>query len=929
MSIKERLEHLDTTLAAGKLDDAAGEYYDKNVVVHMQNVLKIKGVAARKNLTRLEEAIGPGGQINVLAQRTIEDDATSVSVLSLEGAEESDDRLKVLMVVARKWNEKGKVTDEEYLPIRSTADAQTYFPQERLDSKQVQPRLSFVRPSRKRRGKGGGRPRKPIAPTDLHRLPTVGKTVLESLRQAGIDTFEALSQATDDVLEAVRAKSGRRFTNFDASYWREVAGYAVRGEWEKMPAIPKVQKQAGKRDGKVDLSQLADTAIDRIEKVGPNMLKAFREEGIETFTQLAEVTDEALERLREKGGRPFVNFDMKYFRDVAKKKLSGAKAMPAAPKPTAKKASGAGRGGRKPREINPNDLHILPGVGKQLVKALHDRGINTFSDLAGADKALLREARAETRGKFKNIDVAYLQRQAKHAAAGNYDKIDPQVKIEKKQKPAAVDPQERHLARLRNATKQQLEVLPGIGNSVKQAMAEQNITTMSRLAKAKDETLKEIAANSGKRFAQFDYTFWRDMATAWLEGRFEDIPRKPPVAEKSKSAGRKRGGPRKPRAPRTPRDSKDLGALPSVGATVMRVMHENNITTFAQLASSSDAKLEAVRADSGPKYKTFPVEYWREVATLAKGGTYEYPPVPKKEKPAKTGRRGRAAAPPEPTKLTALENVGPQLAKSLRSNGLESWHDIIDAEEWRITKAFQEAGKRFKSIDPEALKKSARDATNGKFPEKKTRAKTSLPAGADKLTDLPNIGKAVQSKLFERGILTYSDLAKSTIGVLEEARDEVGRRVAKVDVRTWKEAARNAAEGKWSKIDPDKYEDSEPVAEARASNGKPAKRGDDLKRITGLGPKGEKFFNGRGVWTYEDVLALSDDALMMLIEESGARIKPEDFGKVQESAAKMISKNAKTPKAVAKTGAEEIGKRKTAESPSKETTSGRNKATKG
>ena len=896
MSLTDQVREIDSKVAKGQLVDVANEHYDKSVEAHVQNFAYLKGKSAAKSIERFADMVGSSGKVEVLATRTIEDDNSSVSLYSIEGSGESDTRVRLLLLVARKFSDKGKIVEEEYLPVRSTADAQTYFPETRLPIKQVQPRLSFITPTRKRRGKGGGRPRKAPKDTDLHRIPTIGKTVLDALNKAGITTFEMLSTAADEVLESVKSVSGRRFVNFDTSYWREAAGHAFRGEWDKMPDPPKASKKSSKKNAQVDFSQVEANDLSKLPKVGPNMLQAMHSEGIHTFADLSKASEEKLARLKEKGGRPFVNFDMSYFPKAAQRVVAGDKNIPAPPKPSGKSA-GKGLAGRKARDINPNDLHILPGVGAQLVKALHDRGINTFSDLAEADRSVLAEARSETKGKYKNIDLKFLQRQAKHAAAEKYGKIKRNVKIEKSAKSATANAEERHQARLANAKKQDLEVLPGIGASVKEAMNNAGIGTFAQLAAAKPEKLREIANNAGKRFARFDVNFWKQVAAHAQAGEFDKIPVKPPTAAKPKPSGKKRGGqrgPRQARPPRQPRDQRDLGALPTIGATIINALRERNINTFAQLSSASDAKLEEVRAASGPKYKTFPVSFWREAANVAKEGSLDYPPVPRKEKKASGGRRGRAPREIPPTELTALPNVGSSLASALRESGINNWQDIVDAEPWKLMKAAHDAGKRFRKMNPEVLRKSAQDAINGKFPKPKKRGKrkSQLPPGADKLTELDGIGAKVQEKLFERKIMTYDDLAKANINVLEEVRDSVGKRVAKANVRDWKSMAKLATEGRWSEINPSKYEDSSPTSN-KGKRPKAPKGGDDLTKIKGIGPQAQMMFHTRGIKTYQDLVNMRDDALMSLLEESGARVNPEDFEQVRTAAAQQLSKSSK------------------------------------
>ena len=930
MTFTESVQSVDALINDGKFADVGEHFYAKSPTAYVSDILTVSGKSARKNLEVLQERLGSKGSADVLATRQLDDELKSVSLISLQGDPNADQRMKLMLLVARQWNDKGQIVEEEYLPVRSVADAQPYFPGQRLGNKQIQPRLRFITPTRKSRGKGGGRPRKPVQPTDLHRIPTIGRTVLEALNKAGIETFDSLSQAADDVLEQVRAQSGRRFVNFDPKYWRDAAVHGIQKGFENFPTPPKAKKQ-GKKNVAVDFSQVGETELNKLPKVGPKMFAALKAAGIKTFKDLANAKDEVLEQIRIEGGRPFANFDMSYFTKVANDIVNGATTIASPPKPASAKATGK-KAGRKPKEINPNDLHILPGVGAQLVKALHDAGINTFEDLAGADKAVLADARAKTKGKYKNINLAYLQRQARHAAKGQYEKISSDVKIDKPTQQTKVDPGVRHLQRLQNAQKQDLEVLPGIGNSVKQAMNASGIKTFSQLANAKVERLREIAQNAGKRFARFDVDFWKDVAAKAHAGDFESIPVKPPVAEKPKRPARKDGkrAPRQARPPRTPRDSKDLGALPSIGATIIKALNDANISTFAQLAKASDTKLEEVRAASGPKYKTFPVAYWKQVAELAKEGTYAYPPVPKKAPKEKKERKARTPKAIPNTKLRALAGVGASLEAALRDNNINTFQDIVDAEHWQLSKAASEAGKRNRNLNIEALRKAARDATNGKFPEptKRSSKKQELPEGAEMLKALPGIGASVQTKLFERGITTYKKLANANIGVLEAVRDEVGKRVAKADVREWRRLAKLAEQGEWSKIDPSKYEEA-PAKEKPKKSTRPKrlKGGDDLTKIKGIGPQAVRFFATRGVKTYLDIVQLSDDALQGLIEEGASRIDPADFEKVRDAAAKLAGAASTTSKPKS-SGKSTVKSKTKAKTKSTKTTKSRAKAKK-
>jgi NADH-quinone oxidoreductase subunit E len=80
-------------------------------------------------------------------------------------------------------------------------------------------------------------------------------------------------------------------------------------------------------------------------------------------------------------------------------------------------------------------------------------------------------------------------------------------------------------------------------------------------------------------------------------------------------------------------------------------------------------------------------------------------------------------------------------------------------------------------------------------------------------------------------------------------------------------------------------EDAAPVAAALASprrqatKPEPAAQADDLKAISGVGPKLEKVLNGSGIWTYAQIAALDADEIARIEDELGfkGRIERDDW----------------------------------------------------
>ena len=888
MSNSDSLQSLDRAFERGNLPEVADQYADRGLTSHVQHVFTLSGKPASRNLSNLRESLGPEGDVEVLAQRYIEEDDTSVTLFSLRGGD--GQKVRSLLLIARRFDERGKVVEEEYLPIASTADAQAYFPNTPLPARQVKPRLSFITATRKRKSRAGRKLGIRVKETDLHRIPRVGKTVLDNLRSAGVQTFQQLAEASDEVLEGVRAASGRALRNFDYGYWREVGRLFVAGELTEFPEAPRARgAKTGKRAQDIDYQNVREGDLDYLPRVGAKLLAAMHAEGIYTFAELAAADDETLERLREPAGRPFVNFDMTYFRRAAQAVVDGSSTVPPPPSPQKAPKGRRAADPSKFRNVNPNDLHILPGVGTQLIAALHDAGINTFTDVADADEAALLEARSKIRGKYKNLDLGYLRRQAQFAEAGEYERFEYPPKIEKSaKKPKPKDLAAAFLAKLRAAGDEDISVFDGIGRVVREALAGQGITKISELAEASEERLREALASAGPRFAGFRVDYWTDAAKKFVAGDLEAISPKAPKKDKPKKGGRK------VRA-RKPKDHKDLQSLPNVGTTVAFELKAAGLDTFEKVANASDAQLSSVRANSGPRYKNFDVAYWRTVAGMAAAGDYAYPgTVAKDDAPAERRQR-----PLDPTKLKRLPNVGQALADSLRDNGLKTWNDIVDAEDWQVMKAIGEAGKRKLSITPHDLIRSAKDALQGKFPERKKRAKKEgLPDGYDDFTRLKGVGlgNAAMTRLHEAGIKTYKDLGKATIAQLESIREGLRGRAATADVRKWREVGKLAAKGDFDAAAAYAAGETAPAPEKK----RPAapSDGDDLSAIKGIRHKDQQLLRSRGVKTYAQLAALDEERLGDYLYETGAKLKNTSAATIQEHARRLA--NGADPKSLKK-----------------------------
>lgn len=129
----------------------------------------------------------------------------------------------------------------------------------------------------------------------------------------------------------------------------------------------------------------------------------------------------------------------------------------------------------------------------------------------------------------------------------------------------------------------------------------------------------------------------------------------------------------------------------------------------------------------------------------------------------------------------------------------------------------------------------------------------------------------------EAGIVTFSRSKgnKKYISVLPLNEEEVLQVVQEVETKTKKVSKAETKETE--------------VKVAAPKKAKAEKKGDDLKKINGVGPAFEKRLNAMGIYTYADMAALTIEACAKLEEESGdAMTSPEQWGEWIEQAKELL-----------------------------------------
>lgn len=176
--------------------------------------------------------------------------------------------------------------------------------------------------------------------------------------------------------------------------------------------------------------------------------------------------------------------------------------------------------------------------------------------------------------------------------------------------------------------------------------------------------------------------------------------------------------------------------------------------------------------------------------------------------------------------LQIIEGVGPKIESLLQNAGYHTWEKVAAASYDDLKKALDEAGSRFQLADPTSWPHQASLAVKGDWDEliryqkftdggRETTGDFDTDSKFEKLAakkmgfssinpeDLKvveGIGPKIEQLFKAEGIKTWSDLAATDTGRMQEILDTAGDRYRLADPGTWAQQAGLAASGKWEQL---------------------------------------------------------------------------------------------------------------------------------
>jgi len=251
---------------------------------------------------------------------------------------------------------------------------------------------------------------------DLTMIEGIGPKIQELLYQDGIHTYSQLAESEVEQLQAILVSGGSSFRMADPSSWPRQAELAAAHDWVRLQTL-KEQLTGGVRRPE---ETVVEDDLTMIEGIGPKIQELLYQNGIRSYSQLAESEVEQLQAILVGGGASFRMADPSSWPRQAH--LAAARDWVRLQTLKEQLTGGV----RRPEEPAPeDDLTVIEGIGPKIAACLKEHGILTYTQLARTAPERLHEILTEAGPSFKlaSSAVESWPEQALLAAKGNWDQL--------------------------------------------------------------------------------------------------------------------------------------------------------------------------------------------------------------------------------------------------------------------------------------------------------------------------------------------------------------------------------------------------------------------------------------------------------------------------------------------------------------------------
>ena len=173
----------------------------------------------------------------------------------------------------------------------------------------------------------------------------------------------------------------------------------------------------------------------------------------------------------------------------------------------------------------------------------------------------------------------------------------------------------------------------------------------------------------------------------------------------------------------------NLQIMEGVGPKIESILKAAGYTNWESVANATDADLQKVLDDAGPRYRMHNASAWSMQAKYASQGQWDKLVQYQKDidgdasepnsKAEKLYFKAIGFAAAKPSDLKVVEGIGPKIETLLKNAGIQNWSMLANSSVNRIQDILTSAGDRYRLADPGTWPKQAELASQGKWTELK------------------------------------------------------------------------------------------------------------------------------------------------------------------------------------------------------------------
>ena len=252
-----------------------------------------------------------------------------------------------------------------------------------------------------------------------------------------------------------------------------------------------------------------------------------------------------------------------------------------------------------------------------------------------------------------------------------------------------------------------------------------------------------------------------------------------------------------------PASPDDLTLIEGIGPKTTQLLYDNGIDTFPKLANARPDQIREVLTAAGGIYAQQDPTTWAQQAAMAAAGQWD---ELKAWQDVLNGGKVVAGVTSGPRDdLTRIEGIGPKIEEHLNSAGIYTYQELANASSEQVRNILDQVGG-FAAHDPTTWPQQSVMAAEGKWEELQAwqiqldggRAVEAAPA--DDLSKIEGIGPAIQGHLNAAGIVSFAQLASTSVDDIRGLLEAAGGAFTGHDPTTWPQQAAMAAEGRWEEL---------------------------------------------------------------------------------------------------------------------------------